>query len=98
MLIIFVLTFLKSTLQFQVIGLILFLYQTKIVSAQQSAHFFEYYDPISLSNINDWDDEIHFSDKSQMHSVNGLILANNVSFPSKIDLLRVQRNYKINLI
>ena len=104
MLIIFVLIFLKSTLQFQVIGLILFLYQTKIVSAQQSAHFFEYYDPISLSNINDWDDEIHFSeradqyDKSQMHSVNGLILANNVSFPSKIDLLRVQRNYKINLI
>ena len=104
MLIICVLIFLKSTLQFQVIGLILFLHQTKIVLAQQSAHFFEYYDPISLSNFDDWDDEISFTeradqyDKSQMHSVNGLILANNVSFPSKIEFLHGQRNYKINLI
>ena len=98
------LIFLKSILHFQIFGLILFLYQTKIVLTQQSAHFFEYYDPISLSNFDDWDDEIPFSeradqyDKSQMHSVNGLILANNVSFPSKVYLLHVQRNYKINLI
>ena len=104
MLTICVLIFLKSILHFQIFGLILFLHQTKIVLTQQSAHFFEYYDPISLSNFDDWDDEIRFSeradqyDKSQMHSVHGLILANNVSFPTKIDLLHVQRNYKMNLI
>ena len=56
-----------------------------VIFGLQNAHFFEYYDPISLSNnIDDWDDEIRFSrkadlyEKSQLHSVHGLILANNV--------------------